>query len=204
MGRHRNSSYACYTVLFANGQLIAINIDSQRLPSTPFRRFGSARPVDAVLRQIHRQTLASGASFSTSFGHRQQAGVVRAAWPACHARKLACRAAVRRETKAFIWRLEAVRPKKSVGAVQSKFSPSKSKRYCGKINRYGNIAAELPCRLLTFTKHLSTCGVAQGAIDRRSPRPDAEPPIDCAGVCDAQAKTRNISTGCFSGEYRQI
>jgi hypothetical protein len=75
MGRHRNSSYACYTVLFANGQLIAINIDSQRLPSTPFRRFGSARPVDAVLRQIHRQTLASGASFSTSFGHRQQAGV---------------------------------------------------------------------------------------------------------------------------------
>jgi hypothetical protein len=68
------------------------------------------------------------------------------------------------QTNASSLRQEPVKAQKKAGAVQLEFSPSKSKRHCGKIKTDGNIAVELPWRLLTFTKHLSTRGVAQGAV----------------------------------------
>src|SRR5713226_9779859 len=112
--------------------------------------------------------------------------------------------AVRRETEAFRWRLEAVRAQKERrrGAIEVQSFESRTVLWKNEADR--NIAAELPCRLLTFAKHLSTCAVAQGAIQSMAATTRCRTTDCCAGVCDAQAKTRNISTGCFSGEHRQI
>ena len=93
MGRHRNSSYACYAVLFADGQLIAINIDSLRLPSTRLRRFdealvASTRCCGKSFVRLWRQAPHSRPVSATD--HHQAAGKseVGAAWPACDARKI--------------------------------------------------------------------------------------------------------------------
>jgi hypothetical protein len=81
-----------------------------------------------------------------------------------HARKLARRAAVRHETKAFRWRLEAAKAQKERRRGAIKVQSFEIKMALWKIKTDRNIAAELPWRLLTFDKYLSTCGVAQGAI----------------------------------------
>jgi hypothetical protein len=169
MGGHRNSGYACYTALFANGRLIAINIDGWRLRSVRFRRLDEALVASTRCRGnpssdfgVRRLILDQFRPPPTS-GRRAN---LKSAWrsPLVMRAKLAREQSydARPKLPDGVWRPSW--PKKSAGAVQSKFSPSKSKRYCGKLKADGNIAAELPCRLLTFTKHLSTCAVAQGAI----------------------------------------
>src|ERR1700675_1651955 len=126
MGRHRNSSYACYTVLFANGQLIAINIDSWRLSSTRFRRFDEALVASTrcrgnpssdfgVRRLILDQfrPLTTGRRRANLKSARRGPLVTRGNWRAEQPFD------ARPKLSDGVWRLSG--PKKSAGAVQSKF-----------------------------------------------------------------------------------
>src|SRR6266446_5116565 len=117
MGRHRNSSYACYAVLFANGQLIAINIDSLRLPSTRLRRFDEALVASRRCCGnpssdfgVRRLILDQFRPLTTT---RRRANLKSARrGPPVMRAKLARRPAVRRETKAFSLRLGAAKAQK--------------------------------------------------------------------------------------------
>jgi hypothetical protein len=169
MGCRRNSSYAGYTAGFIGGRLIAIDIDIQRLPSTRFKRFDEgAGTVDVVLRnsviRLWRQAPHSRPVSATDNKRTSDKFEARATWAVGHARKSARRAAVRREMKAFRSRLEAAKARKQRrrGAIEVQSFEIKTVLWKIKPNR--TIAVELPRRLLTFAKHLSTCGVAQGAI----------------------------------------
>jgi hypothetical protein len=72
-------------------------------------------------------------------------------------------AAARHQTKAFRLRQEAAKGQKERRRGAIKVQSFEIKMALWKIKPDGNIAVELPRRLLTFAKHLSTCGVAQGA-----------------------------------------